>query len=348
MTKIALYRKYRPDSFSKILGQDHIVGILKNAVKLERVSHAYLFNGPRGTGKTSAARILAKEVGCSDVDLIEIDAASSRGIEEIRALREAVRFVPLQGDVKVYIIDEVHMLTKEAFNALLKTLEEPPKHVIFILATTEMDKVPDTIVSRCQTFAFRKIPENILRKTIISIAKEEGFEIDDESAGLISLFAEGSFRDAQGVLDQILSLGDSNKNKKIEGKEVRKFLSVPDREMVENFILAILEKKAEEGLKVIQEATKENMDMKAVLKLILRDVRSFLLLRHAPEMKNEIQSTMGEKEFDFIQKYKDTPKPGEMERVLKILLDTYETKNRSYLPQLPLELAFLHIIGEDK
>ncbi|TSD02465.1 MAG: DNA polymerase III subunit gamma/tau [Parcubacteria group bacterium Athens0714_24] len=165
-----LYRKYRPKNFDEVLGQDHIVGILKNAVKLGRISHAYLFSGPRGTGKTSVARILAKEAGCSEMDLIEIDAASSRGIDEIRSLREAVNFVPLQGKIKVYIIDEVHMLTKEAFNALLKTLEEPPSHVIFILATTELEKVPETIVSRCQSFSFYKIPENVLRKFIFNIA----------------------------------------------------------------------------------------------------------------------------------------------------------------------------------
>ena len=161
-----LYRKYRPQNFEEVLGQDHIVSVLKNAVKTGRVSHAYLFSGSRGTGKTSLARILAKEAGCSDVDLIEIDAASSRGIDEIRALREAVRFSPMQGQVKVYIIDEVHMLTKEAFNALLKTLEEPPAHAIFILATTELDKVPETIISRCQNFSFRKISEEVLKKAL--------------------------------------------------------------------------------------------------------------------------------------------------------------------------------------
>lgn len=143
MNKLVLYRKYRPKSFDEVLGQSHIVDILKSAVRAGRVSHAYLFAGPRGTGKTSVARILAGEIGCVDIDLIEIDAASSRGIDEIRALREAVHFAPLRGPVKVYIIDEVHMLTKEAVNALLKTLEEPPKHVIFVLATTELEKVPE-------------------------------------------------------------------------------------------------------------------------------------------------------------------------------------------------------------
>jgi len=341
--KVVLYRKYRPKSFDEVLGQDHVVGILKNAVKLGRISHAYLFSGPRGTGKTSVARILAKEAGCSDIDLMEIDAASSRGIDEIRALREAVHLAPFQGSVKIYIIDEVHMLTKEAFNALLKTLEEPPKHVIFILATTEPDKVPETIISRCQNFSFYKIPENILRQSVISIAKKEGFEIDDEAAGLIALLADGSFRDAQGIIDQIFSLDE----KKIIGEKIRQFLSVPPRQTIENFILALIDKNAAKGLEIIQEASHENYDIRMFLKLILRDIRSMLLLRLAPQMKKQIEETLGEREFVFAQKNKDAFGSGELERALKILLDAYEIKSRSYLPYLPLELAFLKIISKE-
>lgn len=348
MNKVALYRKYRPDKFSEILGQDHIVRILENAVKAGRISHAYLFSGPRGTGKTSVARILAKEAGCSDIDLVEIDAASSRGIDEIRALREAVHFAPMQGDVKVYVVDECHMLTKEAFNALLKTLEEPPKHVIFILATTELEKVPDTIVSRCQNFTFHKIPEEILRSSMISIAAKEKFKIDDEAAGLLALSADGSFRDAQGMLDQVFSLADKNKDKKITGLELREFLAVPPREMVENFILALIRREADKGLEIIQAAALENFDIRMFLKLVLRAARAMLLLRLAPNMKSRLESALGEREFKFAEKNKDAFKPGELERALKILLDAHETKNRSYLPQLPLELAFLKIIGEDK
>ena len=339
-----LYRKYRPKSFDEVLGQDHIVGILKNASKLKRIAHAYLFAGPRGTGKTSLARILAKEAGCSDVDLTEIDAASSRGIDEIRALREAVRFSPLQGDVKVYIIDEVHMLTKEAFNALLKTLEEPPPHAIFILATTELEKVPETIVSRCQNFSFRKIPEVILREAILSIAEKEGVTMDDESAGLIALSAEGSFRDAQGALDQLISLGE----KKITRELARRFLSVPPREIIENFIISMLEKNAEGGLEAIRQTVEKNIDIKMFLKLILRDIRSAILLSLAPAMKRRLEETHGEREFRFIERVQSAAKKGELERALKILLDSYDARARSYLPQTPLELAFLEIIGQNE
>lgn len=344
MSKTVLYRKYRPQSFEEVLGQDHIVPILKSAVKTGRISHAYLFSGSRGTGKTSLARILAKEAGCSDIDLIEIDAASSRGIDEIRALREAVRLSPMQGKVKVYIIDEVHMLTKEAFNALLKTLEEPPAHAIFILATTELDKVPETIISRCQNFSFRKISEDVLKKALKNIAKKEGFDIDDGAAGIIVLGAEGSFRDAQGILDQMISLGEE----KITEETARRFLSAPSREVIEKFITAILEKNAKTGMEAIQTGLEKNIDVKILYKIVLRDLRSVILLKLAPGTRKQIQDSYSEKEFKFLEYCKALAKPGELERALKIMLEYYETRSHSYLPQTPLELALLAIISQDK
>lgn len=345
MSDLALYRKYRPQKFGEVLGQDHIVKILKNAIKLNRVSHAYLFSGPRGIGKTTVARILAKEVKCSDIDLIEIDAASSRGIDEIRALRDSVRFSPMEGKIKVYIIDEVHMLTKEAFNALLKTLEEPPSHVIFILATTELEKVPQTIVSRCQSFSFRKIPENILRNSAVKVAKEEGFVIDEEVAGLIALFADGSFRDSQSMLDQVLSLGDKNKDNKITGKEVREFLSVPAREIIEDFLLSLFERSVEKGMTVVQKAVDQNLDPKVFLKLILRDLRSLLLIRLSPNSQKVLKETMGKREFDFLEKHKDDFTVEELEKALSAFLETYDTRTRPYLPHLPIELALIKILS---
>ncbi len=343
MSEVVLYRKYRPQVFEEVLGQDHVVAVLKNAVKLKRVSHAYLFSGPRGTGKTSVARILARDVGCDDIDLMEIDAASSRGIDEIRALRDAVRLVPFKSPFKVYVVDEAHMLTGPAFNALLKTLEEPPKHVIFILATTEAAKVPETIISRCQHFIFRKIPEALIRNSILDIAKKEGFKIDDEAAGLIALFADGSFRDSQGMLDQIFSLGGKN----ITGDKAREFLAAPAKNLVENFISALFEKNAEKGLAVIAEAIEQGIEMKLFLKFILRDARFILMLQMAPNMEKEMEPLFSKDEFKFLQKRKNIFSNKELGNVLSVLLDAYTLRTAGYLPQLPLELALMKIASQE-
>src|SRR5665647_129786 len=190
MHDLALYRKYRPKNWKEVLGQDHIIKVLESSVESNKVSHAYLFVGSRGTGKTSVARIFASEIGVSANDMYEIDAASNRGIDDIRELRDGARVLPFDSKYKVYIIDEVHMLSKDAWGALLKTLEEPPKHVIFILATTELQKVPDTIVSRCQVFTFRKPTDSILTSVVTNVAKKEGFELDAGSAELLAILAD--------------------------------------------------------------------------------------------------------------------------------------------------------------
>ncbi|MGZ6005278.1 MAG: DNA polymerase III subunit gamma/tau [Candidatus Saccharimonadales bacterium] len=227
----ALYRQYRPKTLDEVVGQDHITTTLKNALKSGRISHAYLFTGPRGVGKTSIARILAHEVNAfpydetsNQLDIIEIDAASNRRIDEIRDLRDKVHIAPTSGKYKVYIIDEVHMLTKEAFNALLKTLEEPPAHVIFILATTEAHKLPETIISRTQRFSFRPIDLQPLIGHLKTIAKKEKIQIDDEALKLIAEHSEGSFRDSISLLDQASSVGN-----KISLAEVQQMLGLaPD------------------------------------------------------------------------------------------------------------------------
>src|SRR3989338_8420740 len=209
MTEV-YYRKYRPKAFSEAVGQEAAVKILQNAISKKKLAHAYLFSGPRGTGKTTVARILAREAGCAEEDVIEIDAASSRGIDEARELREAVRVLPLRSPYKVYIIDEVHMLTKEAFNALLKTLEEPPEHAIFILATTELHKVLDTIVSRTQHFEFHKISIPDIISELKKICREENIKIEDDAMKLIAFFSDGALRDAESILFQISTLGEKN------------------------------------------------------------------------------------------------------------------------------------------
>ncbi|HET7529257.1 MAG TPA: DNA polymerase III subunit gamma/tau [Candidatus Saccharimonadales bacterium] len=237
----ALYRKYRSRSFEEVVGQEHITKTLRQAIKAGRISHAYLFTGPRGVGKTSIARILAHEVNelpykddSVHLDIIEIDAASNRRIDEVRDLRDKVRIAPAAARYKVYIIDEVHMLTREAFNALLKTLEEPPAHCIFILATTEAHKLPETIVSRTQRFEFKTIAAPVMAGHLADIAKKEKINIDKAALELLAEFGQGSFRDSIGYLDQLSSLG-----KKITEDDVRELLGMPSAATVSDVLAAV-------------------------------------------------------------------------------------------------------------
>jgi DNA polymerase-3 subunit gamma/tau len=280
-----LYRKYRPQIFNDVIGQDHIVKTLESAIKLGNVAHAYLFSGSRGTGKTSVARILARQINTSVNDLYEIDAASNRGIDDIRELRDSVSTLPFESKYKVYIIDEVHMLTKEAFNALLKTLEEPPAHVIFILATTELEKLPDTIISRCQSFVFKKPNLAMLKEEVMIISKKEGFTLLPASAELIALLGDGSFRDTQSILQKVLS---ASSDKKISIEEVEMVTGAPKGDLVNMCISALAEKDLARALGSIAQATANNIDSKVFLRLILREVRRVLLLKYAPEMENEM------------------------------------------------------------
>src|SRR3989338_2533877 len=259
MHELALYRKYRPKTFDEVVGQEHVVEALEKSVKAKKVSHAYLFVGSRGTGKTTVARIFAAEIGVTVNDLYEIDAASNRGIDDIKLIREGVRVLPFDSKYKVYIIDEVHMLSKDAWGALLKTLEEPPKHVIFILATTEFHKVPETIISRCQVFTFRKASDAVNKKMLLDVAKKEGFELESSGAELLAILGDGSFRDAQGELQKVLnfSLG-----KKIKREDVEKITGAPKTVLMNDFISAIAEKNIEEGIKAVRRAAGGNLGMK--------------------------------------------------------------------------------------
>lgn len=235
---IALYRKYRPHTFEDVVGQEQLVSLLQSTIKQKKISHAYLFSGGRGTGKTTVARIFARDIGCNPEDIIEIDAASNRGIDEIRELRDAVRTAPFSSPYKVYIVDEAHMLTKEAANALLKTLEEPPSHVIFILATTDPEKLPSTIISRCQKVTFVSPDVTTLAKRLIYVAGEEGKELNDETATLIATHGKGSYRDALGVLEQVLTAG----GKKITHESVLAFLGVADKDVLLTLLTALCKK----------------------------------------------------------------------------------------------------------
>ena len=296
MNYISLYRKWRSQNFDEVIGQPVIVQTLKNAIKGNRLSHAYLFTGPRGTGKTSTARILAKALNCKDgptpdpcgkcsncekirnghsADVIEIDAASNRGIDEIRELRERVRYAPLEGRYKVYIIDEVHMLTPEAFNALLKTLEEPPSHTIFILATTEIQKVPLTIASRCQRLDFARLKLNDIKGQLQKIAGEEGFAIEEKALDLIARSAEGAMRDAISLLDQLVSFSGKN----ITYDDVVSLLGTADEELLFGFGEALAEGKVQIVLDLIGKGMAEGRSMPQVTRDLIFHFRNLLHLK---------------------------------------------------------------------
>ncbi len=338
---IALYRKYRPQTFEEVLGQEHVVNVLEGALQMGNIAHAYLFAGSRGTGKTSIARIFAKEVECSVEDLYEIDAASNRGIDDVRELRESVRTLPFNSKYKVYIIDEVHMLTKEAFNALLKTLEEPPSYVIFILATTEMNKVPDTVVSRCQTFQFKKPSQKILKDLVLKIAKKEGFALEPSSADLIAMLGDGSFRDTQGILQKVIS---SSTDKKISVSEVEEITGAPKNSLVNDVLSAFAEKDVSRGVGAVKKAVENNVDMKVFLTLVLRKMRAVLLLRFAKDMEEGMKEDFAEEDFVFLKQLSGKAGANLTSQTLKELLYAYDEMRFASIPQLPLELALMKII----
>lgn len=292
----ALYRKYRPKNFREVVGQEHVTATLANAIQTGRISHAYLFTGPRGVGKTSAARILARAVnGFSDddainhLDIIEIDAASNRRIDEIRELRERVNSAPTSGKYKVYIIDEVHMLTKEAFNALLKTLEEPPKHVIFILATTEAHKLPETIISRTQRFSFKPINNDDTVNHLRQIAQKEEISISDEALELIAEHGNGSFRDSTSLLDQASSLTD-----RIEIDQIRDLLGLAPTEMILALIKIVATGSPQQLFSELESVRKRGYQSAQVAKQISAVLRQQLIDGDAELDPNRTRKLLGE------------------------------------------------------
>ena len=277
----ALYRKYRSRSLDEVLGQDHVTNILRRALEQGKIAHAYLLTGPRGVGKTSVARILAHEINqlpydedASHLDIIEIDAASNNGVDDIRALREKAQVAPVSAPKKIYIIDEVHMLSKPAFNALLKTLEEPPAHVVFILATTDADKLPATILSRVQQFFFRPIPADIMARQLTTIAEKEGFAIEAEAARLIAERSRGGFRDGISMLDQLSALADANKP--LSSADVAQYLGLSATETLENLLELYQQRDASGALNLLSELEQTGTDPIVLSRQLLSLLRARL------------------------------------------------------------------------
>ncbi len=290
----ALYRKFRPIKFEEIVGQEHITKTLKNQIIAGRVGHAYLFNGGRGTGKTSAAKILARAINCLNpkdgepcneceickgaisgalTDIVEMDAASNNSVEDIRSIREEVNFLPTKAKYRVYIIDEVHMLSTGAFNALLKTLEEPPEHVKFILATTEPQKLPATILSRCQRFDFKRISnENIIKRLNI-VCNESGIEITKEAMNIIAVLSEGAMRDALSILERCIQDGEN----KIDEDKIRDLVGIPKTTYVHNIVNSLLKYNVEETLKNVDIVLNEGKDINSLLWEMIKYMKDILV-----------------------------------------------------------------------
>ena len=288
----ALYRKYRSRSLDEVLGQDHVTSILRRALEQGKIAHAYLLTGPRGVGKTSVARILAHEINhlpydddASNLDIIEIDAASNNGVDDIRALREKAQVAPVSAPKKVYIIDEVHMLSKSAFNALLKTLEEPPEHVVFILATTDADRLPATILSRVQQFFFHPIPTEIMTRQLMNIAKKEGFAIEEDAARLIAERSHGGFRDGISTLDQLSILATSDQP--LTANMVTEYLGLSDATMLGNLLDSYPSDDNEKVLNIFQELENSGANSVVVSHQLLSIARN--RLRKNPNLVGLVQ-----------------------------------------------------------
>lgn len=317
MAYTALYRVYRPQTFQDVVGQEHVTITLRNALREGRLSHAYLFNGPRGTGKTSAAKIMSKAVNCeqpidgepcnecgscraitsgSVTDVLEIDAASNRGVEEIRDIRDKVKFAPSDVKYKVYIIDEVHMLTTEAFNALLKTLEEPPSHVIFILATTEPHKLPATIISRCQRFDFHRIPLKVMVNLLQKICLSQGVRVEEQALQLVAKMAEGGARDALSLLDQAISFSRDEVRAsdimQITGTVSQTYFSVLARSIAERDVAQVMEQ--------FDQIMVQGKDPEQFLHDFLYYYRDMLLLKTAPQLEEIVERTMIDDQFSHV------------------------------------------------
>ncbi|MDR4497381.1 MAG: DNA polymerase III subunit gamma/tau [Candidatus Scalindua sp.] len=358
MSYLVLSRKYRPKSFHEVVGQPHIVTTLVHALQTNRVSHAYLFAGPRGVGKTSMARILAKALNCqngptdepcmtcsicnsiatgNDIDVLEIDGASNRGIDEVRSIRQNVRYRPAVGRYKIYIIDEVHMLTKEAFNAILKTLEEPPEHVKFFFATTSPNRVPDTVQSRCQRFDFKNISIADISNRLTQICKAENILTDDGVLQTVAKYAKGGLRDSESLLDQLASFC----YEKITFKNVYDVLGIVDEEILTNIIDSFIEKNPKLALKALHEISESGKNVEGFIDQLLLYIRDLLLVSICDKDSRLIDTTA--RDITLLQKQASSLSSDSLMYMIQLLTETKNKMNDVLQQMILLEVVFIKL-----
>ncbi len=367
MENLVLYRKYRPQAFADVIGQEHVTKTIQNEIKSGQVAHAYLFSGPRGCGKTTTARVIAKAVNCLNraadsgepcnrcancaeiqsgraIDLIEIDAASHRGVDDIRELREGIKFAPAKMKYKVFIIDECHQLSKDAANALLKTLEEPPAHAIFVLATTELHKILPTIMSRCQRFDFRKLSLPELVGRLQKLASNEKIKVEKAALELIALSAGGSMRDAESLLGQVLTLA-AQKKSAIAAADIREFLGMTETKSAAELTRFIAEKNAAAAVSHLNEIIEKGYDVAEYGKSLLNYLRHALVLAIVgpKDAKNDNVMIAGltDEEFEVLRTQTLAMGEEKIKNIIDIFLEAQGKIKYSPIPQLPLEIALV-------